>query len=65
MNLLITKLILFYKGRLHDDDPAAGPSGVSQRKKARLDPLPNGSNIAANGASNNTPPGALSGNYIS
>jgi len=49
------------EGRLHDDDPAAGPSGVSQRKKARLDPLPNGSNIAANGASNNTPPGALSG----
>ena len=65
MNLLGTKLILFYSGRLHDDDPAAGPSGVSQRKKARLDPLPNGSNIAANGTSNNTPPGALSGNYIS
>ena len=35
MNLLGTKLILFYSGRLHDDDPAAGPSGVSQRKKAR------------------------------
>lgn len=49
------------EGRLHEDDQTAGPSGVSQRKKARLDPLPNGSNIGANGATN-VSSGSLIGN---
>lgn len=40
------------EGRLHEDEQTAGPSGVSQRKKAKLDPLPNGSNIGANGTAN-------------
>merc|ERR1712203_637088 len=48
------------EGRLHEDEAAAGPSGVSQRKKARLDPLPNGSNVGANG-SVNMPTGSLIG----
>ena len=34
---------------------------MSQRKKARLDPLPNGSNVGANG-SVNMPPSSLIGN---
>jgi len=49
------------EGRLHEDEATAGPSGVSQRKKARLDPLPNGSNVGANG-SVNMPPSSLIGN---
>lgn len=51
------------EGRLHEDEQTAGPSGSggSARKKARLDPLPNGSNIGANGAANASS-GALIGN---
>ena len=51
-------------GRVHEDEQSAGPSGTgaSARKKARLDPLPNGSNAGgANGAANSTS-GALLGN---
>ena len=58
-NFIRKNLIL---GRLHEDEATAGPSGVSQRKKARLDPLPNGSNVGANG-SVNLPPGSLIGMF--
>ena len=61
-----TNYIDFYLhilGRVHEDEQSAGPSGTgaSARKKARLDPLPNGSNIGGANGATNTSSGALLG----
>ena len=53
--VIILTFSCIFPGRVHEDEQSAGPSGTgaSARKKARLDPLPNGSNIGgANGAAN-------------
>ena len=66
VTLYISIYFLLNLGRLHEEEQTAGPSGsgASSRKKAKLDPLPNGSNIGSNGATNATPNALLGINWF-